>query len=134
MFVMIFYNFHILSMQSIWHGCHIGHVPVGGALKNSDPNIISLSSNGTLSENIDVFKHRYIEKITSMSKTIVDIEKKYRYIGIVNIAQAQEIFYNLFPNFEVRMTYNTRFKDKLQREQKHRHRNFIFDILHIDID
>ena len=23
------------------------------------------------------------------------------------------------------MTYNTRFKDKLQREQKHRHRNFI---------
>ena len=31
---------------------------------------------------------------------------------------------NLFPNFEVRMTYNIRFKDKLQREQKHRHRNF----------
>ena len=44
-----------------------------------------------------------------MSKTIIDIEKKYRYIGIENIAQAQEIFYILFPNFEVRMTYNTRF-------------------------
>ena len=82
-------------------------------------------SDGTSNENIDVFKHRYIENITSMSKTIIDIEKKYRYIGIENIAHVQEIFYNLFPNFEVRMTYNTRFKDKLEREQKHRHRNFI---------
>ena len=47
-----------------------------------------------------------------------------------NIAHAQEIFYNLFPNFEVRMTYNIRFKDKLQREQKHRHRKFISIFTH----
>ena len=68
-----------------------------------------------------------------MSKTIIDIEKKYRYIGIENIAHAQEIFYNLFPNFEVRMTYNTRFKDKLQREQKHRHRLGDIDVKNIDV-
>ena len=28
------------------------------------------------------------------------------------------------------MTYNIRFKDKLQREQKHRHRNFISIFTH----
>ena len=65
-----------------------------------------------------------------MSKTIIDIEKKYRYIGIEYIAHAQKIFYNLFPNFEVRMTYNIKFKDKLQREQKHRYRNFISIFTH----
>ena len=51
-----------------------------------------LGSDGTSNENIDVFKHRYIENITAMSNTIIDIEKKYRYIGIENIAHVQEIF------------------------------------------
>ena len=76
------------------------------------------------------WKHRCFQ--TSIyRKDNIDVKDHHRYRKEISIYRYRKHracagdFLNLFPNFEVRVTYNTRFKDKLQREQKHRHRNFI---------
>ena len=46
---------------------------------------------GTSNKNIDVFKHRYIEKITSMYKINIDIVKKYR-LSLYKISRLRKCF------------------------------------------